>query len=182
MQQVPSFSFTTVNPDRVNVLRNECSVSEAWDPSSDDPEPQICPFVAIWDTGATNSVISPKVVAACGLRSIGVQRVSYANGTANNVEAFLVNIRLPNNVGFSALRVTLGELGDADMLIGMDIINQGDFAVTNSNNRTKFSFRIPSQADIDFVAEDRRRKAQRGHAIPSEHTRQRQRRKRNRSK
>ena len=123
------------------------------------------PFTAIWDTGATNSVISPRVVAACGLESIGVQRVRYASGTVDNVEAFLVNIRLPNSVGFSGIRVTLGELGDADMLIGMDIISQGHFAVTNSSNRTKFSFRIPSQADIDFVAEDRRISEQREHPI-----------------
>ena len=76
-----------------------------------------------------------------------------------------MNIRLPNGVGFSGIRVTLGELGDADMLIGMDIINQGDFAVTNSNGKTKFSFRIPSQADIDFVAEDRGIGEQREHPI-----------------
>ena len=127
-------------------------------------------------------MISPKVVDACGLSSIGVQRVRYASGTADNVETFLVNIRLPNNVGFSPLRVTLGELGDADLLIGMDIINQGDFAVTNSQNKTKFSFRIPSQADIDFVAEDRRRNAQRGQTLPTEQTRQQLRRKRKRSR
>lgn len=117
------------------------------------------PFVAIWDTGATNSAITPKVVAACGLQSIGVQGVSYANGTTSEVEVFLVNIMLPSEVGFYELRVTLGDLDSADMLIGMDIINQGDFAVTNSDNRTKFSFRVPSQADIDFVEEDRRRNA-----------------------
>ena len=36
----------------------------------------------------------------------------------------------------------------------MNIINTGDFAVTNVRGRTKFTFRVPSQADIDFVAED----------------------------
>ena len=54
---------------------------------------------------------------------------------------------LPSEVGFYELLVTLGDLDSADMLIGMDIINQGNFAVTNSSNGTKFSFRIPSQAD-----------------------------------
>ncbi len=32
----------------------------------------------------------------------------------------------------------------------MDIISQGDFAVTNHGGTTKFSFRIPSQKHIDF--------------------------------
>ena len=52
------------------------------------------------------------------------------------------------------MSVAKGSLGPgADVLIGMDIINEGDFAVTNLNGRTKFSFRVPSQADIDFVRE-----------------------------
>jgi hypothetical protein len=38
-----------------------------------------------------------------------------------------------------------------DMLIGMDVINLGDFAVTNYNGRTMFSFRMPSADRIDFV-------------------------------
>jgi len=33
----------------------------------------------------------------------------------------------------------------------MDIITQGDFAVTNHNGVTKFSFRTPSMEHIDFV-------------------------------
>ena len=33
----------------------------------------------------------------------------------------------------------------------MDIISHGDFAVTNQNNKTTFSFRLPSTEDIDFV-------------------------------
>ena len=36
----------------------------------------------------------------------------------------------------------------------MDIITRGDFAVTNRGGKTTFSFRIPSQADIDFVKDD----------------------------
>ena len=38
----------------------------------------------------------------------------------------------------------------ARVLIGMDIINLGDFAVTNKNGRTAFSFRTPSIEYIDF--------------------------------
>ena len=38
----------------------------------------------------------------------------------------------------------------------MDIIGVGDFAVTNRDGKTKFSFRLPSRADIDFVVEDKK--------------------------
>ena len=42
------------------------------------------------------------------------------------------------------------------MLIGMDIINLGDFAITNKNGNTKFTFEIPSSRDIDFVKENKK--------------------------
>ena len=52
-------------------------------------------------------------------------------------------------------------LGDHDVLIGMDIIGLGDFAVTRPNGNTQFTFRMPPQADINFVAEDRREQIKR---------------------
>jgi hypothetical protein len=70
---------------------------------------------------------------------------------------------LPNKVAFSGVRVTKGILtGGPDILIGMNIINRGDFAVTNLNGVTKFSFRFPSIVDIDFVEEANRSRVQHG--------------------
>jgi len=37
--------------------------------------------------------------------------------------------------------------GDADILIGMDIIGMGDFAVCNVDNKTSFSFAVPPFPD-----------------------------------
>ena len=67
---------------------------------------------------------------------------------------FLVNIGLPNRVAIPELPVTLGELTGADVLIGMDIIGQGDFAVTHSTGRPSFRFAC-RPSDIDFVKEGR---------------------------
>jgi hypothetical protein len=39
------------------------------------------------------------------------------------------------------------------MLIGMDVINYGDFAISNYNGKTTFSFRMPSLMKIDFCKE-----------------------------
>ena len=66
---------------------------------------------------------------------------------------YLVNIELPN-FGFLHISVTLGKLPKgSDVLIGMDIITQGDLAITNHNGFTVFTFRCPSDGKIDFVAE-----------------------------
>lgn len=64
---------------------------------------------------------------------------------------YLASIFLPNHVIFSPTRVTEVRLRDADVLIGMDIIAQGDFAITCKDKRTTFSFRLPSIETIDFV-------------------------------
>ncbi|MDR3184029.1 MAG: SEC-C domain-containing protein, partial [Prevotellaceae bacterium] len=59
------------------------------------------------------------------------------------------------SIGFAALRVTEGVLSDFDVLIGMDIITQGDFAISQSEGNTKFTFQMPSTHDFDFDKEHR---------------------------
>jgi hypothetical protein len=49
----------------------------------------------------------------------------------------MVNYYLPNKVMIPMLRVTEAPLHDIDILIGMDIISQGDFIVTNYQGKTK---------------------------------------------
>jgi len=112
-------------------------------------------FVAIWDTGATGTVINQKVINECGLKPIGIAEVSTANEKRLS-SVYLVSIFLPNRVSFPQLRVTEGTISEADVLIGMDIMTRGDFAVTNSDGRTTFSYRWPSAERIDFVEESRK--------------------------
>ena len=146
----------------MRVLENECQVSQAWVPTGGDPQPAAVPFAAIWDTGATNSVITKAVVDACGLVATGMTKVDHVDGSSR-AETYLVNIWLPNKVAFGGVRVTKGTLtGHANILIGMDIISKGDFAVTNFDGITKFSFRFPSVGHIDFVEESKRPQFQHG--------------------
>jgi hypothetical protein len=68
---------------------------------------------------------------------------------------YLIGIRLDRTI-ITDLRATLAELEGADVLIGMDVITLGDFAVTNENGTTTFSFRIPSLHTVDYVDEANR--------------------------
>lgn len=70
-----SNSFTKKHIAIANVLKTESKVSEAFDLNSPPPHPQLKTFIALWDTGATNSVISRKVVESCNLKPIGVAQV-----------------------------------------------------------------------------------------------------------
>lgn len=109
---------------------------------------------AQWDTGATKTCVSKAVVDRLGLTPIGWNMARTPAGE-RMLPVFLVDILLRNNVIVKDVQVMGSEIGGQgiDILIGMDIIGIGDFAVTNANGSTVFSFRIPSVEEIDFCKE-----------------------------
>jgi hypothetical protein len=110
-------------------------------------------YSTIWDTGATNSVITQKIVDALNLQPIGIAKVNGVHGEDTS-PVFFVDFILPMGVIIQGLRVTLGKLPEGnDALVGMDVINVGDMAITNVNGNTKMTFRIPSMREIDYVKE-----------------------------
>lgn len=145
-------SFTVRYKGRTNILLVETLISKHLSQGANlNLEAQNAKtYMGIWDTGATNSVISQKVVDECGLKPIGMAMVHSAT-EAKLCETFVVSIFLPNKVVYPFIRVTKGVLADCDVLIGMDIISSGDFAVTQKDSKTTFSFRFPSAEEIDFV-------------------------------
>jgi len=55
-----------------------------------------------------------------------------------------VSIRLPNLVVIQNISVSVCNLvKDVDLLIGMDIIQLGDFSISNGEGKTLFSFAMP---------------------------------------
>lgn len=144
-------AFTVKFNGMANVLISEVQVAPAFNPAKVTVVPQHHLYNAIWDTGATSSVITQRVVQECGLQTTGMTNVNTASGVTTS-SVYLVNFKLRNNVGMVGVRVTEGILSDdINVLIGMDIINFGDFAITNHNRKTSFTFRIPSLQIIDFV-------------------------------
>ena len=144
-------SFTSRYNGISNVLINEVNVSEAYNPANPPKDIIYKKYQAIWDTGATNTVITPQVVKDCGLKPIGMTTVHTAGGI-KETNTYLVNILLVNKVEVYQVKVTECEISTpANVLIGMDIISKGDFAVSNKDGKTVFSFRIPSVECIDFV-------------------------------
>jgi predicted aspartyl protease len=143
--------FTVKHTGRVAVLSSDVTIFPAFAIGAPPQQGRI--YKAIYDTGATNSSISPRVVTELGLPSIGAAQVNVGGGGLATT-SHLVNIGLPNKVMFPMMRVAQIALhGGADVLIGMDILGTGDFAVTHHQGKTTFSFRVPSHDEIDFVAE-----------------------------
>ena len=66
------------------------------------------------------------------------------------VKSYKVTIGLPNGKLVHDVEAYCSELDDYDILIGMDIITLTDFCITNKDNKTRFSFRTPSNGNIKF--------------------------------
>lgn len=143
-------SFTTTNSRIVNVLQNTVEISKASILNSNENDNKKCQFIATWDTGATHTMISQNVVDKCGLIPTGIVQVGTAGGIVE-ANTYIIDLVLPDNMLVQNLNVTCGKLNGTDVLIGMDIIQKGDFAVSNYNSQTKFTFRIPSLEHFDFV-------------------------------
>lgn len=144
----PCHAFSTKSDGLLMQLHNEVYISA---------NGQKVTVRALWDTGATMSAISHSVAEDLKLVPIGKQIVATPTGS-KEVDTFCVDTMLPNNVNFEGIIVIDSEIGSQTaggepigMLVGMDIIGRGDFAVTNHNGRTIFTYRCPSVGSIDFV-------------------------------
>ena len=154
MINIPIASFLSKYPGLSNRLVNKARIGSAISPNTNQGyqlnDFKTFEYSALWDTGATNSLITQKVVSECALSPIGIVNIFTPSGE-NKANSYFVSIWLPNRVCFLQVRVSEGFLaGDIDLLIGMDIMNQGDFVVNNLKGITTFSFRVPSLECIDL--------------------------------
>ena len=143
MSEIPTHSaFVKTEGSIKNQLRHKISIISG---------SKSVPATAIFDTGATNTCISKKIVDALGLVSAGAKITGTAAGPIE-CETFLVDVGLPNQVTVQGVEVSNPEIdgADFDVLIGMDILNLGDFAISNFEGKTTFTFRIPSIKRTDY--------------------------------
>lgn len=109
------------------------------------------PVTAQWDTGATGTCISKEIVSRLNLQPTGMINVQTPSGMGT-MNKYMVNLTLNNEVTILNLPVMDSEIGNQgiDVLIDMDIISMGDFAVSNFDGKTQFTFRIPSQEHVEY--------------------------------
>lgn len=114
------------------------------------PYPQ--EFLAIWDTGATATTITEDLAKKLGLCKISEQMVDGVTGSSF-CNTYLIALALPNGILIPEIEVfdCAGHIG-CDILIGMDVISMGDFAICNMGGNTTFSFRVPSVVVVDFTS------------------------------
>jgi hypothetical protein len=112
--------------------------------------------LAIWDTGATNTAITSSMVKKLNLKAVGVAKVNGVH-SSKVVNKYYIELIVKEPDIKTWLEVTecekLSEDDSVGVLIGMDLITKGDFAVTNFNNKTVMSYISPAVKHIDFCVD-----------------------------
>jgi hypothetical protein len=105
----------------------------------------------IWDTGAQKSVITPYMADLLEVRPINRITVGgvISKGPADIV---MITLAIPNHGIYKNMEVAVCPFNtnpdsDTHMLIGMDIITQGDFVLSNGDGYTLFSFAAPPSSN-----------------------------------
>jgi hypothetical protein len=130
----------------LSALATPCEVSRAFNPANGIPDYPKIEFKALWDTGAVHSVITPRVIEACGLKPMRLIKPVLLQGVDGYEpsEAYAINLSLPDHITYHELPVLLKNPGKDvwwDLIVGMDIISTGEFIVKNVNSKTEWSFR-----------------------------------------
>jgi SEC-C motif/Aspartyl protease len=153
----PPAAFTVKYTGRANRIVSELMVSPAFDVKQKPPDDtQYAKTMALWDTGATKSVITDKLAASLGLIPTGTTFVTHAGGREER-DTHIVHFFLPNQMIIPGVLVsTCIDSNTFGAIVGMDIIAHGDFSITNVGGITWASFRMPSIVAIDYVVESNR--------------------------
>lgn len=94
---------------------------------------------ALWDTGSSVTVLSENIVQRLGLIPSDISRVSGWDGKAITTNTYNIDIRL-DDVTIEFVNAVRGPLSTIDMIIGMDIISQGDLHITHPAFSTVLEF------------------------------------------
>ena len=106
-------------------------------------------YPAVWSTASNCSRVSEKIIKELGLQPHLEKR--------DDELRYSLDIHLPNKIRISLNDVGIMDpsivKGQAQCLIGMDVIRQGDISISHSGNKGFFSFRAPTMGGIDYAQE-----------------------------
>jgi hypothetical protein len=87
-------------------------------------------------------MITPKILSDLELTTVDTVTVHGVNSSAQ-APIVLINLILPNKIQVNEVRAIVSKIEGVDLLIGMDLIQMGDFSISNHDGKTVFTFAIP---------------------------------------
>jgi hypothetical protein len=109
----------------------------------------------MWDTGSTGCCISQTLAEYLDLTTVDSWSLTSVHGSKPS-KVYFLDIILPDKITIANIPVVEIDTGQQyDLIIGMNIISLGDFAISNNGGNTVMSFRLPaSKIPIDFSKDE----------------------------
>ncbi len=102
------------------------------------------PAKAVWDTGATSSMISAALARKLTLAPTGTIQIAGVHGV-QNARCYSVDIVFGNKFMIPSVKVSeASDFGGFDMLVGMDIISKGKMVIDGTDGKLKVCFQFPA--------------------------------------
>ena len=103
------------------------------------------PAKAVWDTGATSSMISAALAKKLALPLVGTIQIAGVHGV-QNARCYSVDIVFGNKFTIPAIKVSeASDFGGFDILIGMDIIGKGKMNIDGTGSKLTVCFQYPAE-------------------------------------
>lgn len=148
-----SFAYTACFPifrDRIASLVNISSMR--------DGATRPVPFRCLWDTGASISLVSPRVAEALQLDVLD-ESITIRTGLGARSKVDIRMAYLHVVLGAIPLPLKVGVVDmpssdtDIDVVLGLDLISQGSFAISYDGGQLLFSFCYPpAPLPLDFTS------------------------------
>lgn len=141
-----SFAYTAYFPifrDRIASLVNVSSMR--------DGSTRPVPFRCLWDTGASISLVSPRVADTLRLDVLD-ESITIRTGLGSRSKVDIRMAYLHVVLGAIPLPLKVGVVDmpssdtDIDVVLGLDLISQGSFAISYDGGQLLFSFCYPPRA------------------------------------
>lgn len=129
--------FSAAFDKRVLEVKIECGISID-EPQLPPWENNFLPAKALWDTASSITHITKSLAMTLGL----VSESELLNGTWKNIKP-IVFILLPNNISIPIEVAIAQDCPGIDLIIGMNIINKGNFSVGGMNSHFQVLFGMP---------------------------------------
>lgn len=143
-----SVAYKYVCDTITNRIVTPCKVNRPFVPNETDEEVD-----ALWDTGATCTCISESLAQKLGLAHDDETTLTVGDNRVVDSRVYSVQIMLGDFI-IPYIRVSSLPGSDThDVIIGMDVISNGDLSISNYKGKTVITFREPSIARIDYVDE-----------------------------
>jgi hypothetical protein len=110
---------------------------------ADESQKPMIEASALWDTGADCCAISTGMIAEMGIRELYSEKAGGFGGQKDDVPHYSIDIAIgDNHIIENVLAIAYESLGSHDIILGMNVITLGDFALMREGEGSRFVFKL----------------------------------------